>query len=91
MHHRIVSVPLRGKEGGGPIRGRQAALTEVGRDVSVPLRGKEGGGLSTDYPLGELRLVSVSVPLRGKEGGGPRSTPSLWRLLKGSSFRPLAG
>jgi hypothetical protein len=38
-----VSVPLRGKEGGGPTDyGR--LLPRVLSTVSVPLRGKEGGG-----------------------------------------------
>ncbi len=37
-----VSVPLRGKEGAGPMV--LESITSAGKWVSVPLRGKEGAG-----------------------------------------------
>jgi hypothetical protein len=88
----MVSVPLRGKEGGGPstVGIRAVALSRTVPVVSVPLRGKEGGGQRLKLSATSPPWLAVSVPLRGKEGGG-RQYSSGYCDLPAVGFRPLAG
>ncbi len=74
-----VSVPLRGKEGAGQMKGGKKS--KCAPEVSVPLRGKEGAGPEPVEGVKYLTVGKVSVPLRGKEGAGQRRATS-WLIEK---------
>ncbi len=65
-----VSVPLRGKEGGGP-RLRLKVLAWRLTRVSVPLRGKEGGGRSLWRRWKYSRFIRFPSPCGVRRVGDP--------------------